>query len=102
MNNCSERSACCVASATLCNSSPSPDRNLSTDSEALFWNVCTLEMASVRTEENPEPGEVAAPGDCMAGSDGMERGVIGAMAYLRRSMEWVIMSLTAVIAAILA
>jgi hypothetical protein len=40
----------------------------------------------------------------MPGSDGIDvmSGVIGAMAYLRRSMECVIMSFTAVIAAILA
>src|ERR1035437_5285551 len=63
MKGCNERSACWVARATLCNSSPSPDRNLFTESVALFWKLYTLEMASVRTEENPEPAEDAPAGD---------------------------------------
>src|SRR5580698_1635271 len=101
MKSCMERSACWLASATLCNSSPSPDRNLLTESVALFWKLSTLEIASVRTEENPAPGDEAAPGDWIPMSDGKEMGVIGAIPYLRRSMDFVIMSLTAVIAAIL-
>ena len=65
-----------------------------------------LEIASVRTDWNGAPPDPVAADETPAsdGSEGMVKllGIIGAMAYFKRSIECVIMSFTAVMAAILA
>src|SRR5713226_1929153 len=75
MNRSKDSSACAALNATWCISSPSPLRNCPMLTSALAPNCSTLEMASVKTDENPWPG--AAAGTGAAGGRMMLMGAIG-------------------------
>src|SRR5689334_6812153 len=70
-----ESSARCVARMVECNSSPSPERNRSTDADAFWLKASTSLMAFERTSWNAPPGFDAAA----AGPGGSEMPLIGAI-----------------------